>query len=153
MKIVKLANGDMLSLKSIEKNILTARLITNNQVMENLNETVRFNAHSKIGNKLSFSNYKIKIGAGVSQILVSAVVGMQWDSPISNNGILTIEKNNTEIIKVDGGKPTNNASISTVAPSYLVTVLEGDTISIKFTASVGTIIHSGRTYVTVEVVK
>lgn len=142
-----------LLIETREKNILMARLSANNQTMVNAEETLYFDTHNKIGSKLSFSNHGVKIGAGVSQILVSGAVSFTWGSPASNNAILVIKKNTSELFRVNGSKPNATQSVSTVCPPYLATVQEGDVITAYIYGKVDAVIQMQRTYLTVEVVK
>lgn len=137
---------------AVERNILTAKLITDNQTMTTTESQIYFNSHSKIGTKLSFSNNAIKIGAGVSQILVSGVISVYWNSVITNDAVLKIQKNTSEVIRINGSKIAEKAGASIVCPPVLVSVAENDIIRMNFIAIANTIIQSGRTCMTVEVV-
>lgn len=80
---------------------------------------------AKVGTKLSLSNGKVLIGAGVSHVLVSGKIQTQGDN--SAYGI-SIRKN-TNLGVSDGyeGTPGNSWNQLT-APSILIPVVQGDTI-------------------------
>lgn len=109
---------------------------------------------SKVGTKLSLSNGKVLIGAGVTKVLVSGKLQTQGDN--SAYGLL-IKKNNTEISNNYEGNQGSSWSQLTAAP-ILISVSENDTIKMSVYHNVsGTTknvkAYSGYgTYLTVEVI-
>lgn len=88
------------------------------------------------GDRLTYSNYGIKIGKGVSKILVSGSVGM-WNSPASGEIGLQIYKNDTRVAMRFGNH--SNEIFGLVVSPTLVEVAEGDLIKLRFSsASTGT---------------
>ena len=143
-----------------EKNIVTLSLHSNFTV-QTTNEYLPLNLDfdTKIGNKLVFESGGIKIGAGVSKILVSAQ--LSFDSKSTRNTHLRIAKNNNSstdnVLAWRYGNFSNgdvgNLTVSTV----LVNVQEGDLLNLYYYCAAGDIINGNaygkRTNMTVMVVE
>ena len=137
-----------------EKNIITAG-ITNNVTIStggsnniNLNRTI-----ASVGSKLTLSNGKIVIGAGVNHILISG----QWNMYIqTGNGDAKnfyVQKNSSNIIT------GLNTIVRTVAVNatrgignLLIGVEPGDTISYQVYGGVNDSVTAAGNYLTVEVI-
>ena len=110
---------------------------------------------AKVGTKLSLSNGKVLIGAGVSKILVSGKIQTQGDN--SAYGLSIRKNSNTAIAENYEGTPGNSWNQLT-APSILIPVVQGDTIKMTiYHNSSGTTktikAYNGYgTYLTVEVI-
>lgn len=89
------------------------------------------------GNKLSYQSYGVKIGKGVSKILVSANIGL-WSSPNTGEFGLQIFRNNDRV-GMAFGNFTNGEIWGIHLSPVLVDVVEGDLIKLGVSsANVGT---------------
>lgn len=145
----------------MEKNIMTILKNTNQNITpEQAPIIVQMNdIKSSIGSKLTFSNYSIKIGSGISKVLVS---GLCWAE--QNNGYkwLTIRKKSGSTYTTEASAITprniNEDWDSVVLPPTLIDVIEDDEISMwiattgSTTGRVSGQTYPKSTYLTVEVV-
>lgn len=83
------------------------------------------------GDRLTYSNNGIKIGKGVSKVLVSGSIGM-WQSPASGEIGLQIYRNNTRVAMRFGNH--SNEIFGIVVVPTLVDVVEGDLIEMRFSS-------------------
>ena len=128
-----------------KRHIITANIITTT-VTGGTQTTLSVQELCKSGNKLSIENGRIKIGAGVSKVLVYAKVLM--DTTELTNNFLYVIQNNTIINRADGyGK---YETLST--PGFLVNVQEGDKFTISVLAGTNASVYDG-SYITVEVIE
>lgn len=142
-----------------EKNIMTLSLHSNFTV-QTTNQYLPLNLEldTKIGNRLSLENGGIKIGSGVSKILVSAQ--MSFEVKNTRNTHLRIAKNNSSTDNVFGWQYEhfNNGDSGnlTISP-ILGEVQEGDLINLYYYCGAGDIINGNafgkRTNMTVVVVE
>lgn len=106
------------------------------------------------GDKLTYSNYGIKIGKGVSKILVSGSIGM-WNSPASGEIGLQIYRNDNRVAMRFGNH--SNEIFGLVVSPTLVDVAEGDLINLRFSSgSTGThnfLTDDKAVHLTVEVIE
>lgn len=116
-------------LKRHKKNVMTARLsntYTVNSTSANAVYKLDLVEYSKVGTKLSISDGGIKIGKGVSKILVSAQV---YFTGGNNEGNPFIFKNNEGIIITMS--PVKGAYKSSNITPTLIDVTENDIIYLK----------------------
>lgn len=143
-----------------EKNVMTLSLHSNFTV-QNTNQYLPLNLEldTKIGNKLSLENGGIKIGSGVSKILVSAQ--MSFEAKNTRNIHFRVTKNNTDSLDNVFGwryEHFNNGDLGnlTISP-ILGEVQEGDLINLYYYCGAGDIISGNafgkRTNMTVVVVE
>lgn len=143
-----------------EKNVMTLSLHSNFTV-QNTNQYLPLNLEldTKIGNKLSLENGGIKIGSGVSKILVSAQ--MSFEAKNTRNIHFRVTKNNTDSLDNVFGwqyEHFNNGDSGnlTISP-ILGEVQEGDLINLYYYCGAGDIINGNafgkRTNMTVVVVE
>ncbi|MDO4282332.1 MAG: hypothetical protein Q4D02_01735 [Clostridia bacterium] len=96
--------------------------------------------YCKIGDKLTIDNGKIKIGAGISKVLVSAHSNGINTSSITGDKGISLKKGDSSIAEnyIGGGLNAYHQGV-TVAP-ILVDVVEGDEISVAlFCSATGTL--------------
>ena len=143
-----------------EKNVMTLSLHSNFTV-QNTNQYLPLNLEldTKIGNKLSLENGGIKIGSGVSKILVSAQ--MSFEAKNTRNIHFRVTKNNNsseDNILAWRYEHFNNGDLGnlTISP-ILGEVQEGDLINLYYYCGAGDIISGNafgkRTNMTVVVVE
>lgn len=143
-----------------EKNIMTLSLHSNFTV-QTTNQYLPLNLEldTKIGNRLSLENGGIKIGSGVSKILVSAQ--MSFEAKNTRNIHFRVTKNNTDSLDNVFGwryEHFNNGDLGnlTISP-ILGEVQEGDLINLYYYCGAGDIISGNafgkRTNMTVVVVE
>lgn len=149
-------NGEKLYPKT-KRNIITAY---NRGIVEltSNNVQIRLNEYNSIGTKLTKSVNSIVIGAGVTKVLVSAQISLRWNSAITDDSVLTVMKNTSNIVGTIGTKPTNHTPQFLSVTNVLVDVVEGDILTLWYgTTSSVAIKYDGqafpRTYLTVEVVE
>lgn len=144
-----------------EKNIMTIMKDANQSITQNVNpQQITFDTSIKVGTKLTFSNNSIKIGQGVSTILVSACC---WANAISGYKWISLRRkrgSNYEIFS-QAISPLNTSETwdsVTVTPA-LIDVVENDEISLWIAitgngaGSVDAGTYKASTYITVEVVE
>lgn len=106
----------------------------------------------RIGNKLTFENGKIKVGAGVSNLMIS---GNCMVKGIVGDIFVQLKKNDT-IISQGYYRPTVNSYFGTIGLTQQpIEVAEGDVISLVVGSSVaGTLTVAGTNYtwITAEVI-
>lgn len=104
-------------------------------------------------NKLTLSNGGIRIGSGISKVIVSANVFFQWTSADQNYLYMAIRKNTTNVSISIEAQPFNYAFATlSFAPVY-VEVQEGDIFYIvSLEGKTGTFRNGQNSYITVEVV-
>lgn len=143
-----------------EKNIMTLSLHAD-FIVQTTNEylPLSLDFDTKMGNRLVFQNGGIKIGSGVSKILVSAQ--LTFESKSTRNTHVRIAKNNNSstdrVLAWRYGNFSNgdvgNLTVSTV----LVNVQEGDLLNLYYYCAAGDIINGNdfgkRTNMTVMVVE
>ena len=136
-----------------EKNIITIQLGSEFSctTLDAYTAVTGFVQANKIGDKLSFSNNSIVIGAGVSKIKVTAKAG--WYATNTSTKYLRLLKNNSTLVWSTINVP-NSSFLSDSIPENLVDVVQGDTISMSYYTAVAgdSLQDSMRTFITVEVV-
>lgn len=150
--------------KLIQPNMITfaknndQSLAKDELVVLELNEVI-----AQTGDKLSTSNYGVKIGKGVSKIKVSGIAWIEPGFSTNNSGYrwLRILKNGTSYKNAIAMAMLPEAAGAWGSPSIppvLVDVKEGDSIFMAATVSVAAYCRAGAygkasTYLTVEVVE
>lgn len=143
----------------IGRNVMMAYL-SGNQTINTAHGTavkVDLNGTRSHGNKLTFTSNGIKIGAGVSWVLVSYSIRFNWD--FGDTGLVAfINKNGYQSSHTLSSSTNGYSRFRSVGTSsVLIDVLENDLLQLFFypdglTISNKTIGHNG-TYLTVEVVE
>lgn len=142
-----------------EKNIMTLSLHAD-FIVQTTNEylPLSLDFDTKMGNRLVFQNGGIKIGSGVSKILVSAQ--LTFESKSTRNTYVRIAKNNGSQDNTLGWQYRNfsNGELGNLVISpILVNVQEGDLINLYYYCGAGDIICGNafgkRTNMTVMVVE
>lgn len=96
----------------------------------------------KFGNGLSLNNGEIKIGAGVSFILVSAQIQLGTNGLSASPKNLWIKKNGVGIVRrLHTVEPDNVGNQEIIITPILVQVTEGDSISVSFYGNKDDIIY------------
>lgn len=132
-----------------------ATIYLSNEVSNISETTIPFNAIISNTDKLTLSNNGIRIGAGVSYVLVSGNVFL---AATSNNSYLwtktqKVSSNSTWDIGVAIDN-YNTYFASTSHSPHIIDVVEGDIIKIfKIDTSNGTIRANANTYLTVEIIQ
>ena len=112
-----------------------------------------FSVINSTSNKLTLSGSGIRIGAGISKVLVSANVFFQWTSANQNYLYMAIRKGSNNVSISIQPQPFNNAYASLAFTPILVDVQEGDTFYIvSLEGKTGTFRAWENTWLTVEVV-
>lgn len=156
-EIKQVVNENDDKIGELQPNIITAELVNQMSVTAQ-SGTINLTDAVIVGNKLSFADGKVIIGAGVSKVKISG--NMRVSSSGNSIGVnLNIFKNN------DVYAASNRTGIGAdgydgiaVSPK-LIEVLEGDTIDMRYWKSSSTqsmtILGNtyGSTYLTVEVVE
>lgn len=135
-----------------DKNIITAYLSNDITATSNTDIKVPLIQENKLGNKLTISNGGIKIGAGVTKVLVSANV---YYGSLGNVGAknLFIYKNNIPIARKTFRAAGNYDGNS--MPMKLINVQENDILYLYAEVYSNDVVSSQQkeTYMTVEVVE
>ena len=92
------------------------------------------------GDKLTFENHRIKIGKGVSKVLVSGSIGL-WNSPSTGEFGLQIHKNGNVRLNMAFSNHSGGEITGVNAVPVLAEVEEGDLISLSI-SSAGTGTHN-----------
>ncbi len=156
------SNRELLSsllAKLKEKNIMTLSLSGNSSftISNNVPTKITLNSSISVGSKLSVQSGGIKIGSGVSKILVSHSVRYAWD--FGDVGIVSWVTKNGSAIPNSYGSNTNGLARfrCTNQPPILVSVSENDLLELYFCPDGGNItsksIGYNGTFITVEVVE
>ncbi|MBO5843440.1 MAG: hypothetical protein J6Q96_01070 [Bacteroidales bacterium] len=138
-----------------KKNIMTIKLVNSITCVNAVYTNIKFDTlYNSIGNKLSFENGGIKIGAGVSKVLVSANLRYDIGSTGAKHG--RIAKNGDPIAWNMSNVFNANEDFSLSFPSMLVDVEEGDMIYVQYYASSSDKVYGHNVnltnYLTIEVV-
>ena len=139
--------------EEIKRNVITCKLASNGNY--NLNTIIPLNDVTIIGDKLTYSNSKIKVGAGVNKVLVSAQMYINYSA--TNNKVygFAILQGSDENISVRCQKTVEDP-ISVSSGTVLLNVQENDEFSMKLIASTGLSnipINANNTFITIEVVE
>lgn len=109
---------------------------------------------TKIGNKITIDNGKIKINDDIGKILISAKVQMTLKNNSGNTKNIYIHKNGTSVIDIlnEVYRTADNWRFSASASEIPISVAKNDVIELKGYFGVGDIIQSqdSRTYITVK---
>lgn len=113
-----------------------------------------FDTLNSSSNKLTLSNGGIRIGTGISKVLVSGNVFFQFTAAQQNYVYIMIRKNTTNISIAIGPEAFANAFISVPFTPVLVDVQEGD-IFYMFLADAKTGTYRGEqnTWLTIQVIE
>ncbi len=136
--------GKILNEKT-QRNVLTAN-ITSTTTSSGAQTTLLVKEQCKVGNKLSIENGKIKIGTGVSKVLVSAKILMDTTELTTNS--FYILQNSNVINRANGYGRYETLSIAT----FLVNVDVNDTFELSVFTETNATIHDG-SYITIEVIE
>lgn len=149
-------NGDIYqnNEKLFSKNILLVELNKNLTCTTLLSYTkiTGFSQKFKVGDKLSFSNNEIKIGKGVSKVLINA--RLTWYAATGGLKYVWVKKNSEDIVWSTINVHAGEYASDTIS-NYPLEVSEGDTISVVYyTETSGDALEdNGRTYLSVEVIE
>ena len=149
-----LPNYEIVQSKINDKNIITAG-ITNNVTIStagsnniSLNQTI-----ASVGSKLTISNGKIVIGAGVNHVLISGQGKMYVATGNGDAKNFIILKNETAVITNLNTLVRQYAlNVTRGIGAFLLDVSQGDTISYQVYAGVGDVVNAAGNYLTVEVI-
>lgn len=135
----------------LEKNVITCQLETTDNFDNG--ETIILNNTLSVGTKLTNSNGNIKIGTGVSKVLISAQIYINYsasNSKVYGFGILNgNDEINTTRVQKSIGQPLTVSS-----GTIMANVQENDEISMVFvTDSSNVPIVNTKTFLTVEVIE
>lgn len=138
-----------------EKNIVTAGLVNNVTLATTGEQELTLNTFKgKVGTRLTLSNGSIVIGAGISMVLVSAMVYANRSSSAGGACNVIIKRNGTAVAQSINSVPSGSGNQSIVVPPVLLSVEEGTTITLACYGYSGDIISSSvGTHLTVQVVK
>lgn len=131
--------------EKIQRNILTAN-ITSTTIPAGVQTALSAKEQCKVGNKLSIVNGKIKIGTGVSKVLVSGKILLDTTEVTTN--FFYILQNSNIINRANGYGIYETLS---TAP-FLVNVNVNDTFGLSVLTGTNASIYDG-SYITVEVVE
>lgn len=154
---VKDNNGKAKTLNNyLEKNILTA-YFSSFKSTGSLSPVTGLNVSSKIGSKLTVENNGIKIGSGISKVLVSGwgfnntnSNGSGFIAGITKNGSLVSNPFSTSSWQMS---KTANDNITMIISPMLIDVVEGDIVNIGLGINGNTSNYFSRGAVTVEVIE
>ena len=135
----------------VERQIATANFTNDKTSLPG--GVLTFDTLKSSSSNLTLSNGGIRIGAGISKVLVSANVFFQWTSANQNYLYMAIRKGSTNVSSSIETQPFNYAFATlSFAPVY-VEVQEGDTFYIvSLEEKTGTFRGGQNSYMTVEVV-
>lgn len=156
-EIKRVVNENDDKIGELQPNIITAELVNQMSVTAQ-SGTINLTDAVIVGNKLSFADGKVIIGAGVSKVKISG--NMRVSSSGSSIGVnLNIYKND-DVCAASNRTGVGADGYDGIAVSpKLIEVLEGDTIDMRYWKSSSTqsmtILGNtyGSTYLTVEVVE
>lgn len=141
------------------KSILTAKLSNEHVIATtNINEEIKdFEEYNKVGTKFSISNGVIKIGAGVSKILISYKANLYNGSSQTITYTYLIKKsgNTTNVLTQEAMSwHTTNLIMSNMATPILLDVSENDEIWLRVYGGQGQKVSVSptrvNTYITIE---
>lgn len=137
----------------LQKHIMTLKLEQNTTVNEG--KKIPLNGIKSLGDKLSYDNNGIKIGAGVQKVLISANGSIQYTASAGQYCVL-IKKNDQSIANDNyrgNSLKHNNTQVasSCVISPFLLEVEEGDVISL-YKGGANCVVRP-ETWLTVEVVE
>lgn len=138
----------------IQRDIITIN-ITSNVTISTTGETALnlSNTYLKLGDKLSLENGKVKIGTGVSKVLISAQCAVITANTRATSACnLYVYKNNSAITTSLNAGVAGGINITKNITPIPITVTSGDLISLSVYLAANDVISSlDRTYLTVEV--
>ena len=150
--------GDLLVHGNFEignKSILMATIGSDYSLTSGTSTKMTLVSANSIGNHFSISSGSIKIGAGVSKVLVS--VKAQFNTLSSSAGLRYIQlyEGITNVATVRTYVYANNTGTCLVLPPFLLDVMEDDTISLYIQGLSGDVLRSSSvwTYITVETIR
>lgn len=147
--------------KALQRHIMTITKTTNQNVTPGQAEVIiQMNSNKgSVGSKLTFSNYSVKIGAGVNYVLAS---GLCWAEQSNGYKWITIKKKSgssyTTVASAISPRNSNEDWDSVSLPPTLIGVSQNDEISMwvattgSATGRVSGQTYPNSTYLTVEVV-
>lgn len=141
--------------ESKRKDIITANLAANMSISTAGDiPLTNMVISSQIGDKLTLENGKVKIGVGITHVMVSAFESLTTSSAAGVRNV-NIFKNNTGLKSAKIYMPAVSSGCSIVLPPILIPVQENDEINIVSYVRAGDRIDGGNayTYFTVEAVK
>ena len=137
-----------------DKNIITAGISSNVTISTaganniNLNRTI-----ASVGSKLTLSNGKIVIGAGVNHVLISGQCQMNIQTGNGDAKNFNITKNGTAVISnLNTIIRSYVLNITRGIGSFLLSVSQGDTISYQVYTGTGDVVTASGNYLTVEAI-
>lgn len=149
---IEINTSEIANLKN--KNILTAGISNNITISTAGSNVINLNQiKTSVGTKLTLSNGKISIGAGVNHILISGQCQMNIQTGNGDAKNFNIAKNGTAVISNLNTIIRSYAlNITRGIGSFLLSVSQGDTISYQVYTGTGDIVTASGNYITVEVV-
>ena len=139
----------------LNKNIIYLSLnsSTITTTSENEKQTIQFtSANNLIGNKLSFSANGVKIGAGVSKVMVSLTASISNTTNNSTYQALEIYKNSTLTVRQEGRNQVNYSTPFSLS-NIVLDVNENDVITGAIFNRVEGTTKANYIYMTVEVIE
>lgn len=147
--------GRVLNEKIVPKNIITIKLQDSFDVESGgVYQVVPMVVYNSIGDKLTLSNNGVRIGSGVSKVLVSS--NLKVISNTTGNKHSRICKNDTTMCWTDSTSIQSGHEITINNTPILINVVEGDIITLRYFVLTNDRISGGQytpTYLTVEVVE
>ena len=141
--------------KISEKNIIYLSLnnSTITTTVDNEKQTIQFtSANNLIGNKLSFSANGVKIGAGVSKVMVSLTASISNTTSNATYQALEIYKNSTRAARHEGRNQVNYSTPFSLS-NIVLDVNENDVITGAIFNRVAGTTNANYIYMTVEVIE
>ena len=133
------------------KNVMTIRNTSYQNGVSN-NTTINMDSSISVGNKLTLESNGIKIGSGISKVLISGCIAIQYSSINGEYGA-TIAKNGTQISSIRVGMYKSGSAVTNMHISpVLIEVEENDILTLVKLGNNSCDIRS-ECYLTVEVVE
>ena len=143
---------------TIEANAKFKKIITVKAIRQNINipedwgiVKIPINSNIQVGNKFTISNNAVKIGSGVSKVLVSAHCGAISFLTVGGDKEFTIYKNDNAVADAYNAAGSNWKSAD-ITP-LLLEVSQNDLISIRLISGQAGSVEILPSYLTVEVVE
>lgn len=152
---------DTYSQEYLNRSFMVAKLSSDYTISNtNTNEEIKnFESYNSLGSKFSISNGVIKIGAGVTKVLVGYKANLYNESSTTRTFTYLIHKNNSTNVLTQEASSWNTTNLVQVNLSLpiLLDVSEGDEIWLRVYGGagqkVGTSATRNVTYITIEEVK
>ena len=152
---IETAQTDIQNLRTdfANKNIITAGISSNITISAGTNNISLNKTIASVGPKLTLSNGKIVIGAGVSHVLISGQGQMNIQTGNGDAKNFSIAQNGTVVISNLNTLIRSYAlNVSRGFGSLLLSVSQGDTISYQVYGGAGDVVTASGNYLTVEAI-